>query len=181
MRNLFLVLSVILLFVTPANSENPIVGHPRVIDGDSLNFGKTRIRLQGIDSPERKQLCTDKNAKLYWCGIETTKAIEALIGNGLVRCEGAERDRYKRILATCYNEAGENLNKWMVRNGWGDTLRSGVWGELKKTALSLVHQLAMSAQKRWRRLRGFCHLASVVADVKFINGIDERQMGREAA
>ncbi len=28
----------------------------------------------------------------------------------------------------------------------------------EKTALSLVHQLAMSAQKRWRRLRGFRHL-----------------------
>ena len=116
MRNLFLILGVILLFVTPANSENPIVGHPRVVDGDSLNFGITRVRLQGIDSPERKQLCTDENAKLYWCGVEATKAIAAQIGNGLVRCVGAERDRYKRILATCYNEAGENLNKWMVLN-----------------------------------------------------------------
>ena len=37
------------------------------------------------------------------------------------------------------------------------------------------------AQKRWLRLRGFRHLASVVADVKFIDGIDEREMGREAA
>ena len=51
----------------------------------------------------------------------------------------------------------------------------------EKTALSLVHQLAMSAQKRWRRLRGFRHLAGVVADVKFIDGIDQRKMGREAA
>ena len=50
-----------------------------------------------------------------------------------------------------------------------------------KTALSLVHQLAMSARKRWRRLRGFRHLANVVADVKFIDGINEREMGREAA
>ena len=37
------------------------------------------------------------------------------------------------------------------------------------------------AQKRWLRLRGFRHLASVVADVKFIDGIDERETGREAA
>ena len=51
----------------------------------------------------------------------------------------------------------------------------------EKTALSLVHQLAMSAEKRWRRLRGFRHLAGVVADVKFIDGIDERETGREAA
>ena len=51
----------------------------------------------------------------------------------------------------------------------------------EKTALSLVHQLAMSAQKRWRRLRGFRQLACVLADMKFIDGIDERETGRKAA
>ena len=50
-----------------------------------------------------------------------------------------------------------------------------------KTALSLVHQLAMSAQKRWRRLRGFGQLADLVAQVKFVDGIDEREIRRKAA
>jgi transposase-like protein len=50
-----------------------------------------------------------------------------------------------------------------------------------KSGLSLVHQLAMSAQKRWRRLRGFRQLADVVAGVKFIDGIDEREVSRKAA
>lgn len=49
------------------------------------------------------------------------------------------------------------------------------------TALSLVHQLAMSAQKRWRRLRGFGQLADLVAKVKFVDGIDERETPRKAA
>ena len=51
----------------------------------------------------------------------------------------------------------------------------------ERTALSLVHQLAMSAQKRWRRLRGFRHLADVLADVRFIDGVDERETGGKAA
>jgi hypothetical protein len=50
-----------------------------------------------------------------------------------------------------------------------------------KSGLSLVHQLAMSAQKRWRRLRGFRQLADVIAGVKFIDGIDERKISRKAA
>ena len=50
-----------------------------------------------------------------------------------------------------------------------------------KTGLSLMHQLAMSAQKRWRRLRGFRQLADIVAGVKFIDGIDERKISRKAA
>lgn len=50
-----------------------------------------------------------------------------------------------------------------------------------KSGLSLMHQLAMSAQKRWRRLRGFRQLADVVAGVNFIDGIDERTISRKAA
>ena len=50
-----------------------------------------------------------------------------------------------------------------------------------KSGLSLVRQLAMSAQKRWRRLRGFRHLADVVADVKYIDGINESEISRKAA
>ena len=50
-----------------------------------------------------------------------------------------------------------------------------------KSGLSLMHQLAMSAQKRWRRLRGFRQLADVVAGVKFVDGIDQRNISRKAA
>lgn len=50
-----------------------------------------------------------------------------------------------------------------------------------KSGLSLMHQLAMSAQKRWRRLRGFRQLADVVAGVNFVDGVDERTISRKAA
>ena len=49
------------------------------------------------------------------------------------------------------------------------------------SGLSLVDQLAMSSQKRWRRLRGFGQLAEVVTGVRFIDGMDERKIGRKAA
>jgi transposase-like protein len=50
-----------------------------------------------------------------------------------------------------------------------------------KSGLSLVHQLAMSAQQRWRKLRGFRQLADVIAGVNFIDGVDERAISRKAA
>jgi len=50
-----------------------------------------------------------------------------------------------------------------------------------RSGLCLMHQLAMSAQKRWRRLRGFRQLADVVAGIKFIDGVDEREISRKAA
>ena len=51
----------------------------------------------------------------------------------------------------------------------------------EKTALSLIHQLAMSAEKRWGRLSGLRHLADVITDVRFIDGVNEKETGREAA
>ena len=50
-----------------------------------------------------------------------------------------------------------------------------------KSGSALLYQLAMSAQKRWRRLRGFRQLADVIADVKFIDGIDERTINSRKA
>jgi len=41
----------------------------------------------------------------------------------------------------------------------------------RQTILSMVFQLGQSAQKRWRRLRGFKHLADVIRGVKFENGV----------
>jgi len=40
----------------------------------------------------------------------------------------------------------------------------------RATILALVYRLAQSAQKGWRRLRGFEHLAEVIRGVKFTNG-----------
>ncbi len=36
--------------------------------------------------------------------------------------------------------------------------------------LAMVYKLGMSAQKNWRKLRGFVHLADVIRGVKFSNG-----------
>jgi transposase-like protein len=49
------------------------------------------------------------------------------------------------------------------------------------SGLALVYKLALSAQSRWRRLRGFRQLAAVIDGIKFINGVDERSLSRKAA
>ena len=41
----------------------------------------------------------------------------------------------------------------------------------RSTLLGLVYKLAMSAEKRWHRLRGFERLAELIAGVKFVDGV----------
>ena len=43
----------------------------------------------------------------------------------------------------------------------------------RTTLLTMVYKLGLCAEQNWRRLRGFKHLADVVENVKFIDGVKE--------
>jgi endonuclease YncB( thermonuclease family) len=47
-----------------------IRGIPRIVDGDTVQIGAVKIRLQGVDAPETDQLCLDRDGKRWTCGIE---------------------------------------------------------------------------------------------------------------
>jgi transposase-like protein len=55
----------------------------------------------------------------------------------------------------------------------------------RNTMLAMIYKLGMSAEKRWRRIRGFNYLAKVIEGVKFRDGIevnnDETETNRDAA
>jgi len=38
--------------------------------------------------------------------------------------------------------------------------------------LAMIYKLGMSAEKRWRRIRGFHYLAKVIDGVKFRDGVE---------
>ena len=93
-------------------TEPTLTGIPRIIDGDTIRIGNTRIRLHGIDAPEAKQTCT-AGGKEWRCGQEATNALVGVIGGHWVACSQRDVDRYGRIVAVC--RAGHvDLNAWMV-------------------------------------------------------------------
>jgi len=96
-------------------TEQTIVGYPRIIDGDSIRIEKLNIRLHGIDAPEIKQQCK-VSTDLKPCGRVASEVLADLIGDEKIRCLWSERDRYDRLLASCY--VGEkNVNAEMVKLG----------------------------------------------------------------
>ncbi len=103
-----LILTVSLAFAEPA-------GPARVIDGDTIEIHGARIRLAGIDAPERGQWCSAAQQR-YRCGLEAGAALGQRIGGGIVRCVVRGIDHYRRDVATCYS-GGENINAWLVRSG----------------------------------------------------------------
>lgn len=97
--------------------SGPLLGHARVIDGDTIAIGETRIRLEGIDAPESAQTCQRKWFGSWACGTAATAALASMIGDKPVTCEPRGLDKYGRTLATCFVD-GRDINAEMVRRGY---------------------------------------------------------------
>jgi endonuclease YncB( thermonuclease family) len=106
------------LLTAPAIAHaDDLKGKPRVIDGDTIWIGPTKIRLHGIDAPESKQTCKKSDGTDYRCGEMATSALTEIIETHWITCKGKTVDRYKRRIAVCY--AGPyDINAEMVRRGW---------------------------------------------------------------
>ena len=116
LRQLWCLMFFLLLCPAAAEAET-LTGKPYVTDGDTVKISGERIRLEGIDAPEKNQRCKNDSGKNYDCGLVSTAALRTKIGRNSVRCEGTTRDRYGRFLGICYlNEL--DLNGWLVRNGY---------------------------------------------------------------
>jgi endonuclease YncB( thermonuclease family) len=100
----------------PPPTGSSISGPARVVDGDTIVIGATRIRLEGIDAPESAQTCGRRWFGTWPCGEAATSHLAALARDRIVRCDSHGIDVYGRMLGICFTE-GLELNADMVRNG----------------------------------------------------------------
>jgi endonuclease YncB( thermonuclease family) len=108
---------ILALLILPVKAADVISGVPHIVDGDTISIGPTKIRFEGIDAPESDQICLDAQRKRWSCGIEARDHLTAHIGNRSIDCTPSGLDAYGRVLADC-RIGGEDLNGWMVREGW---------------------------------------------------------------
>ena len=89
-----------------------------VIDGDTLQVGKTIVHLNGIDAPELGQRC--KIEKKEWrCGLDAALALRKLIAFGQVACE---IEGEQAILSTTCAAASRDLSEALLSQGYALTL-----------------------------------------------------------
>ena len=113
------------LLFTPVFSKE-IKGIATVIDGDTIKINKKKIRLFGIDAPEKEQICKKvylsffifNFQKDYKCGEKSTLALLEKIKGKKIKCVFEKnKDRYKRNIGTCYIK-NQDINKWLLKNGY---------------------------------------------------------------
>lgn len=113
-----LILPAIAIAVTGRGANEPavITGLGRVVDGDTLDVGPTRVRLEGIDAPELAQTCRTASGELWDCGKAAASFLRSMVQQRDLACDHSGSDVYRRTLATCFDE-GTNINEAMVRAG----------------------------------------------------------------
>ena len=88
-----------------------------ISDGDSLRSGNLRIRLFGIDAPEKKQKCSYVDGRQWDCGVAAQKALKQLVESvPHISCDLMDVDRYSRLVMRCY-AGGKDVAAKLVREG----------------------------------------------------------------
>lgn len=83
-----------------------------IADGDTITvLDKSRkhfkVRLYGIDSPEKRQAF----------GHHAKQFMSRLVAGGKVELECVGKDRYGRTLGIVFSSSGENINQEMITGG----------------------------------------------------------------
>lgn len=146
---------VITLTATIFSSHADIMGKVvRILDGDTIEVIEdkgvlTRVRLNGIDAPEKEQPF----------GQRSRQALTTLTAGKIVRVEGTKRDRYGRLLGTVWLDSSD-INAAQIINGmaWAYRYRGKsivpAYEYLEETArknrLGLWIEPAQEEPWRWR-------------------------------
>jgi micrococcal nuclease len=110
MKNLLLIIS--FLLISPLTAHAWMAKVVSVTDGDTIKVfnaeqGQVKIRLYGIDTPEKGQPY----------GKAAGKHLASLIAGARVEVESVTKDRYGRTVGIVWDSEA-NINQEMVRSGY---------------------------------------------------------------
>ena len=112
MKKLSLILFSIIILInfsfTNSSEKNVAKGKARIIDGDTIEINKEKIRFGGINSPERKEI---------GYRLAKDKLIDKVANNTVTCVREKNKDKYRRTVAECFIN-GESLSSFMVKNGY---------------------------------------------------------------
>ncbi len=130
----------VLLLSALANAEDlprHLAGPALVVDGDGLKIGQWEIRLLGIDAPEMREAPEGRRSRA---------ALDDLIADRPVECDGLYFDPYHRVVAICRVE-GRDLGEEMLAIGWAAAWPKYLEGTAVKDAYLDAERQARAARR----------------------------------
>ena len=89
-------------------TDCPLIPVDRVIDGDTFDSTYGRVRLYGVDAPERGEECFN----------EATDRLRELAGDSVrVDLGPREMDEFNRVLAYVFTQSGASIDETLIKEG----------------------------------------------------------------
>ena len=104
----FFIIILFTLLYAHSSEKSTLKGKAKVIDGDTIEINKEKIRFGGIDSPERNEI-----------GYKfSKKKLKEKISKNIVTCvREKNKDIWGRTIAECFID-GKSISSFMVKNGY---------------------------------------------------------------
>jgi endonuclease YncB( thermonuclease family) len=97
-----------------------IIGPGSAVSGSSLNVKSERIRIWGIDAPERGAWCY-RNGRRWKPASDATEALRGCVRGKTVTCRvhSLEVGWFRTVYTSqCWTNDGQDVGACMVRSGW---------------------------------------------------------------
>jgi micrococcal nuclease len=112
----------------------------KIADGDTFTLltsqqTQVKIRLAEIDAPEKGQPFA----------TQAKQALAALCFGKTVKVSFTKKDRYQRVIGYVFTSDGQNINEWMVENGFA-------WQFEKYSSSTRLQQLQAQAKQHRKAL-----------------------------
>ena len=117
----------LIAFSQPSASSEPVIVHHReitVIDGDTIQIGKSVYQLAGIDAPELGQAC-DHGGHLWLCGLDAAYRLRKQLELEAmpIRCFIQPRAGLLPLAACMIGDFEVSIN--MLKSGYVTALKDG--------------------------------------------------------
>jgi endonuclease YncB( thermonuclease family) len=97
-----------------------IAGQATVVDSTSFDIRSNRIRLWGIDAPERGASCY-RNGRRWKPADDAAAALRRCVAGKTVTCRvwSVKREWFRMVhTSECWTDDGQDVGQCVVRGGW---------------------------------------------------------------
>ena len=115
----------LLSWAMPARAEGRgegdlIAGRARAVDAGTFDLATYRMRIWGIDAPERESWCF-RNGEKWRPAAAAAQALGACLMGRTITCRIHRLERHwfaVRYVSECWSEDGRDIGDCMVEGGW---------------------------------------------------------------